>query len=352
MKYRTIANSDVRVSEVGFGVWTLATTWWGEHSDAEAVSMLREARDLGVTFFDTADTYGEGRGETLLRDAFPGGERAEVVIATKFGYDWRNRPTEARAGHQEAPHNWDVAFIEQSLRESLERLGTDYIDVWQFHNPRMDALERDDVWTFLQQQKQAGTIRSIGVALGPAIGWLDEGVYAMHERGADVVQIIYNALELDPGRDLIAAAERTGASLLVRAPQSSGMLEGRYTEDTVFDENDHRRHRPRAWLINGLQKIRQLDFLVDDGATLGQAALQFLMHTPSIVSALPNIYTREQLREFAAASETPAVTAEQYRRVEKLFDSNFGLPVEREAGVAPENRTSAEIQAASRTGSR
>ena len=345
MRYRKVANSDVTVSEVGFGVWTVATSWWGEHTDASAVSLMREARDLGITFFDTADTYGNGRGETLLRDAFPGGERSDVVIATKFGYDWKNRPTEAVAGHQEAPQRWDVPFLENSLHESLERLGSDYIDIWQFHNPRMDALERDDVWHFLQRVKQEGKVRAIGVALGPAIGWLDEGVSAMEERGADVVQIIYNALELDPGRDLIASAERAGASLLVRVPHSSGMLEGRYTKDTVFEKIDHRSHRPKAWLTNGLQKIEQLDFLMRDEATLGQAALQFLMRTPSIVSSLPNIYDREQLLEFGGACETPAIDGEQYARVAALFDDNFGLEREREAGVAAENRTSDEIKA-------
>ena len=345
MKYRRIANSDVSVSEVGFGVWTVATSWWGEHTDDDAISMLREARDLEINFFDTAATYGDGRGETLLRDAFPKGERADVVIATKFGYDFAARPKEQLAGHQEAPQLWDVPFVERSLNEALERLGTDYIDLWQFHNPRMDALERDDLWAYLQRVKQEGKVRSIGVALGPAIGWLEEGVYAMEEREVDLVQIIYNALELDPGRDLIASAEKSGASLLVRVPHSSGMLEGKYTKDTVFDKSDHRSHRPQAWLENGLKKIAQLDFLTEGETTLGQAALKFLMQTPSIVSALPNIYDRDQLHEFAAACETPSVTAEQYRRVEKLYDANYGLPVEREAGIAPENRSSDEIKA-------
>ena len=344
MKYRQIANSDVSVSEVGFGVWTMATSWWGEHTDADAISTMREARDLGINFFDTAATYGEGRGETLLRDAFPKGERADVVIATKFGYDFANRPKEKLAGHQEAPQQWEVPFIEQSLHEALDRLGTDYIDLWQFHNPRMDALERDELWTFLDRVKREGKVRSIGVALGPAIGWLEEGVYAMEERGADLVQIIYNALELDPGRGLIASAEKSGSSLLVRVPHSSGMLEGKYTLETVFDKSDHRSHRPRAWLENGLKKIEQLDFLVEGESTMAQAALQFLMHTPSIVSALPNIYDRDQLHEFAAASETPSISAEQWGRVEKLYDANFGLAVENEAGIAPENRLASEIK--------
>ena len=334
MRYRTVAGTDIKVSELGFGVWTVSTSWWGEKSDAEAVAMLREARDLGVTFYDTANTYGEGRGESILAQAFTPAERADLVYATKFGYDWEHRPDSDLAGHQEAPHRWDPAFLRESLDTSLRRLDTDCIDIWQFHNPRMDALERDDVWTFLDEMKRAGKIRALGVALGPAIGWRDEGIYALRERGVEIVHMIYNALELDPGRDLIQTARETGASLLVRVPHASGMLEGHYTEDTVFPPSDHRSHRPRAWLVNGLKKIRQLDFLTPDGVQLGQAALRYIFHTPAIASAIPNIYNREQLLEFAAASDCPDVTDEQAAKVEALFAANYGLPLENEAGVA------------------
>ena len=334
MRYRTVAGTDIKLSELGFGLWTVSTSWWGEKSDAEAVAMLREARDLGVTFYDTANTYGEGRGESILAQAFTPAERADLVYATKFGYDWENRPDSDLAGHQEAPHRWDPVFLQKSLDAALRRLDTDCIDIWQFHNPRMDALQRDDVWTFLDKMKQVGKIRAAGVALGPAIGWRDEGIYALRERGVEIVQMIYNALELDPGRDLIQTARETGASLLVRVPHSSGMLEGHYTEDTVFPPSDHRSHRPRAWLVNGLKKIRQLDFLTSDGVSLGQAALRYIFHTPEIVSAIPNIYTREQLLEFASASDCPDVTDVQAAKVITLFASNYGLPLDNEAGMA------------------
>ena len=336
MRYRRIAGTDIDVSEVGFGVWTVTAGWWGQFSDAEACALLREALDLGVTFFDTAETYGSGRGESILAQAFPGAARDQIVIGTKFGYDWQHRPAEQQAGHQEAPHNWEPAFLEGALRRSLERLGTDRIDHWQLHNPRMDALERDDLWAFLERVQRDGYVRSIGVALGPAIGWLDEGRYALRTRSPHTVQIIYNALELDPGRDLLAAAKEAEASLLVRVPHSSGMLEGRYTKDTVFPEGDHRRHRPRAWLVNGLKKIEQLDFLTADGTTLGQKALRYVLREPEVVSALPNIYNRDQLLEFVAASDVADVTDEESKQIETLFQSNYGLPLEQESGTNPD----------------
>ena len=332
MRYRTIADTGIEVSEVGFGVWTVAAGWWGAFSDAEAATLLRQAFDRGVNFFDTADTYGNGRGETILAQAFPGADRDEIVIGTKFGYDWESQIGERREGHQEAPHCFEPAFIERALEGSLRRLGTDRIDCYQIHNARMEHLQNDDVWTFLDKARQAGKVRTVGVALGPAIGWLDEGLYALRELPVEIVHTIYNALELDPGRALIEAAREHQRSLLVRVPHSSGMLEGAYTADTVFDENDHRRHRPRSWLTNGLKKIEQLDFLTAaTGGTLGQAALRYILKDDVVVSTFPNIYGLPQIEEFVGASECGDVQPDVAARVEALYAENYGLPREQEA---------------------
>ena len=137
MRTRTFGSSGIPASEVGFGLWTVSTGWWGEHSDESAIALLREAHDLGITFFDTADTYGEGRGETLLAQAL-GDVRDDITIATKFGYDIYS-PWE-RKGHVERPHDWSPEYVRYALEQSLARLGTDRIDVYQLHNPRMDAI--------------------------------------------------------------------------------------------------------------------------------------------------------------------------------------------------------------------
>lgn len=335
MRYRQIRGTDVSVSEVGFGVWTVASGWWGQYTDEQAISMLRAARERGITFFDTADTYGNGRGETILAQAFTPAERAELTYASKFGYDWKNSGKDREAGHQEAPHRFDIPFLENALVESLERLNTDHLDLWQLHNVRMEHLHLDEVWTFLDRVKREGKVRSIGVALGPAIGWLDEGLYSFRDRPVDIVHMIYNALELNPGRELIKAANETNHSILVRVPHSSGMLEGQYDENTTFAENDHRRHRPEAWLRNGVQKIRQLEFLTDGtGRTLGQAALKYVLHDDSVVSALPNIYNMQQLDEFTAASDVAELNDDDMQRIEALFEANYGLPREVEQAVA------------------
>jgi aryl-alcohol dehydrogenase-like predicted oxidoreductase len=323
MKYRNLAGTDIEVSEVGFGVWTVSTGWWGEVNDERSVRLLRRAFEKGINYFDTADTYGSGLGETLLADAF-GGMREEVVISTKIGYDFYNHTQ--RRGQQERPQDWSENFIRFALEQSLKRLGTDYIDFLQLHNTKMDAIENEALFELMEEFKEKGKIRSYGVALGPKIGWLEEGVKAMRERDLAGVQMIYNLLEQDPGRALIEAARETDTSLIVRVPHSSGMLEGKYTEETTFAKNDHRRHRPKEWLLGGLKKVEQLGFLTASGErTLSQAALKFVLATPEIISTLPNIYDDEQLDEFAAAPDTPDLTDDELARVAELYEDNFGL---------------------------
>lgn len=324
MRYRTFGQTGITASEVGFGLWTVSTTWWGEKTPAQAIALLRRAFDLGITFFDTADTYGNGLGETLLADAL-GDRRPQLTIATKFGYDWYHYAGQRR-GQQEIPQDWSPAYARFACEQSLQRLRTDYIDVYQLHNVRFDGLRRDDLFAELEALKAEGKIRAYAVALGPAIGWRAEGLYALRERRVGIVHQIYNLLEQDPGRDFIAAARETGASFIVRVPHSSGLLEGKYTLETTFAPTDHRAHRPREWLVTGLQKLERLRFLHEGtGRTIGQAALKWILAEPTMTTVLPNIYDEEQLIEFAAAPDTPDLTAGELARVADLYAHDFYL---------------------------
>jgi aryl-alcohol dehydrogenase-like predicted oxidoreductase len=328
MKYRTYPNSDVTVSEIGFGMWTTSTGWWGDMTDAQATVMLREALDLGVTLYDAADTYGNGRSEEQLAAAFAG-RRDKVVYATKFGYDFSGDNGERR-GQMELPQDVSPAFIRKALEASLRRLGTDYVDIYQLHNAKMDHVHNDEMWATLDALKAEGKIRMGGIALGPAIGFLYEGVDAVKDRNVASLQVIWNALEQYPGNEQIKAAYDSSADTgyMIRVPHASGMLEGHYTEDTVFPENDHRRHRPRSWLLNGVKKVEQLRFLELPNRTLGQAALQWLLNEPKVMTLLPNIYNREQLAEFAKTPDTPALTTDELARIDALYTANFGLEEE------------------------
>ena len=325
MKYRTYPGTDITVSEVGFGLWTLAAGWWGDFTDAEAIALLHRAHDLGVTLFDSSDTYGNGRADELLARAF-GDRRDRVVYATKIGYDFYNNP-DIRRGQQEIPHNPDPAYIRFAVEESLRRMHTDVLDIVAYHNAKEEHVANDAIWETLELLKNEGKIREWGGALGPSNGYLYEGLDLIRERKAKSLQIIDNLLEPFPGQALTRAAEETGQTgIMLRVTHSSGMLEGKYSETTEFPKNDHRRHRPRSWLINGLKKIEKLDFLTEGrGMTLGQAALKWVLVSPAVMTTLPNIYNVEQLVEFAAAPDLPDLTAEDIRRVKDLQSTNFGV---------------------------
>src|SRR5436305_8826054 len=329
MHYRTYKNTDLTVSEVGFGLWTISTGWWGNFTEGEAVGLMHKAFDLGVTLFDAADTYGNGLSEELIAKAFPK-QRDEIVIATKVGYDFVNYGEARGRGQREIPQDFSPEAIERATDAALKRLRTDRIDLLQLHNIRMEQIYDDLLWKALEKLKASGKVRYYGIALGPAIGWLYEGVNSIRERDVTSVQHIYNMLEQHPGRAMQDAATDAGKDtmFLIRVTHSSGMLEGKYTAETVFPPGDHRGHRPRSWLLNGVKKIERLRFLENSERTLGQAALQWLLADDRVASTLPNIYEEAQLIEFAKAPETPRLTGDELAKIEELYADNFG--VERE----------------------
>ena len=323
MKYRRLGNTDLSVAEVGFGVWTVSTNWWGKIDEGQAIRLLTSAFDLGINFFDTADTYGTGYGEEILAKALKN-QRHDMVIGTKFGYDFYANVE--REGHQERPQNFTPEFIRYACEQSLKRLDTDYIDLYQLHNPRIDTIEDDEVFETLDELVKEGKIRHYGVALGPDIGWFEEGEASMKERKIQAMQIIYSILEQEPARRFFPIAEEEQTALVTRVPHASGMLDGTYTKDTVFEPTDHRSHRRQEWLDTSLNKISHLDFLMENlDETIGQIAIQFALSGPNVASVLPNMTNEPQLREFASASEAGAIPKEFLDRLLELYDENFYL---------------------------
>ncbi len=364
MRYRNLHNTNLQLSELGLGTWTLTTGWWGTYTDADADRIIRSAIDRGINYIDTADAYGNGRGETILAPILK--DHPDLIVGTKFGYDFYNHPERPR-GQRELPQDMSPKFIRFALEQSLTRLGADHVAIYQPHNPRITTLLEDGFWELMEKLRSEGKIFSYGPSLGPAIGWRDEGVYSAAQRKAPVTQMIYNALEQDPGREFILAAElaqsnrsyagvaeasrgetgkkvcepsatfdpafkpwRTpalaegGPQFLIRVTHSSGMLEGKYTLETRFEESDHRSHRPRSWLVEGLQKVEKLKPICDERrVSVAQLALMWLYAHPSVLSALPNIYGEEQLDEFTRASDVEPLSDDEMERIDAMYRENF-----------------------------
>ena len=328
MKYRTLGTTDLEVSEVSFGGWTVGTNWWGKIEPDQAVSLLVKAYDLGINFFDTADTYGVGYGEEIIAKALTK-QRHDIIIATKFGYDFYANVV--REGHKERPQNFTPEFIRYACEQSLRRLNTDYIDLYQLHNPRIDTIEQDEVFDTLEELVKEGKIRYHAVALGPDIGWFEEGEASMRERKVPALQIIYSILEQDPARLFFPIAQEEGTGLITRVPHASGLLDDTYTKDTVFDPTDHRSHRKQEWLEEGLKKVDHLGFLKENlDSTMGQIAIKFALSVPQVAAVLPNITSVPELEEFAATPDTEEIPSDFLDRIIELYDEVFQSELEEE----------------------
>ncbi|MFN8025546.1 MAG: aldo/keto reductase [Acidimicrobiia bacterium] len=322
MRYRRFGKSDLEVSEVGFGVWTLASNWWGEVEDKQG--LLHAALDSGINFIDTAPVYGEGGlGEELLADVLKT-HRDEIVLTTKCGYDIeadRKWP-----GQSERPHDWRPENLRAQLEGSLRRLGIECIDLYQLHNTRIDPILDDVLWEELEKFRAEGKIKELGVALGPAIGWVDEGLEAIRNRPIVSLQTVFNIIEQEPGRTFgnePNVPDQVG--LISRVPHASDALSGKVTRDTVFPKGDHRAHRNRDNMLDNFDKADALTFLWDGtGRTIAQAAIAGILADPNFTTVLPTCLSVEDVREFAGASDVP-LTADEKARLDAAWADNFGV---------------------------
>jgi aryl-alcohol dehydrogenase-like predicted oxidoreductase len=321
MKYRTLGKCGIKISEIGFGAWTIGLDWWGKKiDDDEAIHMLKRAYDLGINFYETADMYGKGKSEKLLGQAFKD-MRNDIVYSTKWGYDMYSAE---QVGHSELPQKHDPEFLQFALKKSMERLQTDFIDVYSMHNPKMDAIQNDELFASLDDLVDNKTIRGHGVALGPAIGWRDEGLFSITNRNITCLQTVYNVLEQDPGRDLMKAAEQHDVGIMVRVPDASGLLTGKVNADTKFDKNDHRSFRKQEFIREAMQKIEKMQPLArNKGWSITELAIKFILSQKPISVVLPTMVSVEEIEMFAAISDGKYLSSSETLQLEQMYEKNF-----------------------------
>ena len=244
--------------------------------------------------------YGKGKSEKLMAQAFKD-MRGEVIYSSKWGYDMYNAE---QVGHSELPQKHDPEFLNFALAQSLERLQTDYLDVYSLHNPKMDAIKNDSLFDALDGLVGKGTIKSHGAALGPAIGWRDEGLEAMKTRRITCLQTVYNVLEQEPGREFMKEAERHDVGIMVRVPDASGLLTGKVTADTAFDKNDHRSFRKREFILEAMKKIENMKPIADaKGWNITQLAIKFILSQKQVSVVLPTMISLDEIEVFASISD-------------------------------------------------
>jgi len=319
LNYNKLGKTDIKVSEIGFGAWAIALDWWGKKiEEDEAKRMLKKAYDVGINFFETGDLYGKGKSERLIGEVFKG-MRDEIVISTKYGYDFRGVE---QIGHTELPQKFDENFTRMSLRNSLERLQTDHLDMYGLHNPKLKDIRNDSIFNVLDSFVADGSIKTYQVALGPAIGWKQEGLEAMDRPNVSAIQTVYNILEQTPGNELMRKAEEKDVGILVRVPEASGILTGKVNADTKFDENDHRSVRKREWLKASLEKVEQFKPIAErNGLNITEFAMKFMMTKKGFATVLPTMISEEEVVSYAEMADGKYISDSDMKEIDELYNT-------------------------------
>jgi aryl-alcohol dehydrogenase-like predicted oxidoreductase len=312
LNYRPMGKSELEVSEIGFGMWTLASGRWGTFTEEQALDLLRKAYEAGINYYDVSPADGDGLGERLLGKAFAD-KRELVILSTKVGL------TEGR-------RDFSPAAVRKSVDESLARLGTTYIDALQLHYPDAAAVANPVLWQTLLDLQGEGKIRYYGIALGPGASGLEEGRIAMRKYDLAAIQVYYNLLEEEPGRKFFPVALEINQSMTIRAPHAGGVLEADAATATRFPADGDLQVKDPAWLETAAKRAASLRWIYESkGMTMEQAALKFVLSEETVASVLPNIYREDQLATYAAVSDFENFSQAELGEIAEQFRKGFGV---------------------------
>ena len=317
MKYRMLGRTGYEVSDVGFGAWAIGGTW-GEVPEVDAMAALDEAVDQGITFFDTADVYGDGRSERFIAALRRKRPDAPIVVATKAGR--RLDPHTAEAYTSEA--------IEGFVDRSRENLEMETLDLLQLHCPPTDVYYRPEMFEALDDLVARGKIRSYGVS----VERIEEALKAIEYEGVASVQIIFNMFRLRPTELLFREAKSRNVGIIARVPLASGLLTGKMSAASRFAADDHRAFNRHGEAFDvgetfsgvpydtGLEAMEEIRQLVPEGATPAQFALAWILAHPAVSSVIPGGKNAGQVADNAAASDLGALPSETMDRIVEIYD--------------------------------
>ncbi len=319
MHYRALGSTGWKVSEISFGAWAIGGAW-GSVSDSDSKAALHKAIDCGVNFIDTADVYGDGRSERLVGQVRRE-RKEEIVVATK-------------AGRRLNPHTADgynavnlTAYIEDSLRN----LGTDCLDLLQLHCPPTAVYYRPEVFGALDDLTKAGKIRHYGVS----VETVEEALKAIEFPNVRTVQIIFNCFRHRPAELFFPEAKRRGVGILARVPLASGMLSGKLSRASQFEQDDHRNFNRHGEAFDvgetfsgvdydvALEAVEEIRALVPPGVTMAQFALRWILMFDAVSCAIPGAKRTAQVEENCAASDLPALPPAKMAAIASIYDAKI-----------------------------
>jgi aryl-alcohol dehydrogenase-like predicted oxidoreductase len=324
LEQRTLGRTGRQVSVIGLGTWQLGADW-GAVSEGAAREVLEAATDAGVTFFDTADVYGDGRSEQVIgRFLADRADELDVTVATKMGRRMEQLAENYRSGHFRA-------WVDRSRRN----LRTDRLDLVQLHCPPSAVIDADATYDALDALVDEGSIAAYGVS----VETVDQALSAIARPNVATIQIILNAFRLKPLERVLPAAAEAGVGIIARVPLASGLLSGKYDSTTTFADDDHRSYNRDGSAFDvgetfsgvdyetGLAAAAEFAALVRDHlpaeATTAQAALAWVAQQPGVTTVIPGARDAEQARANAAAGRLDDLPQELLDGVQRIYDERL-----------------------------
>ncbi len=315
MKYRTLGRTGLKVSEISFGSWAIGGNQhgnsYGSTSDTDSIEAIRTACELGCNFFDTADVYGYGHSEEVLgRGLQQAGRLNDVFIATKVGGNFTSGQTVM---------DFSAQHITNAIETSLKRLGREYIDLYQLHNPSRPIITDGRAFEALDKLKATGKIRAYGVSVHSVA----EGITCLKTGKPDTIQIVYNFFSTlqseNPAEELFPLMHDQNIGLIAREPLANGFLTGKQKLDTKYEPGDIRASWPNNYRSHKIRLAETLRFLEKPGRSLTQAALRFVLDEPAVSTMLVGMKTAQQARENFAVSDLPSFDETERTSIKKAL---------------------------------
>lgn len=315
MNYRSIGNTDLKVSELSFGTWAIGGAW-GKTNDEESLKALDYAIGNGVNFFDTADVYGDGHSEELLAKATKG-KHADIHIATKF----------CRASDVHDPKTYSMERVTEYCENSLRRLGREQIDLFQIHCPPLEIIKDGQVFDVLDRLKEQGKIRYYGVS----VETVEEGLLCLEQPSVSSLQVIFNILRQKPLDELFPKAKEQGVGILARVPLASGLLTGKFNVNTKFETDDHRNFNERGEAFNigetfaglglekGVELAEKLNWIAEGRGNMTRASLKWILQHDEISCVIPGFKTVAQVEDNLQTENLSAYTKEEMQKLATFY---------------------------------
>ncbi len=327
MDSRPFARTAHSASVIGLGTWQLGADW-GEVSEADARAVLEASAEAGVTFYDTADVYGDGRSEQIVGRFVADHADAGFTVATKMG-----------RREEQVPANYVESNFRAWLDRSRRNLGVDTIDLVQLHCPPSEVIDDDATYDVLDQLVSEGIIAAYGVSVETA----DQALSAIARPHVASVQIILNAFRMKPLDSVLPAAAAAGVGIIARVPLASGLLTGKYALDTTFAEDDHRNYNRDGSAFDvgetfsgvdyatGVEAAREFSALVAESGlsdvTPAQVALAWVVQQPGVTTVIPGARNVSQASANAAAGDLGPLPSELLAGISDLYDARIRAQV-------------------------